>query len=247
MLLKGWFLMLKILICDDDINIIQRISFLIGEIKTSKNIDFDLDLRNNGDFILNKKNIYDIAIVDIEMPGINGLRLAEILKSNNPDIIVIVLTSFINYLDSAMRIQVFRYLSKPIDTDRFNRNFLEAIEYCRQISKKIIIKKYDEIYTVKTKEILYIENQKHGSIIVTMHNNFKTNKKPVEWYDIINQPNCFVFSHKSYLVNLQNVINFNRNYIVFENGKKQPLNVPCISQRKYANFRKAFFNFAGGN
>ena len=144
-----------------------------------------------------------------------------------------------------MKIQVFRYLSKPIDEERFNRNFLEAVEHYKKISKSIIIEKYDEIFTVKAKDILYIENRKHGSLVVTKTKSYETNKKPAEWYEIINQPNCFVQSHKSYIVNLQNVINFDKSAITFQ-GEDKTITEHIISQRKYTEFRKAFFDFAGG-
>lgn len=202
-------------------------------------------MRTCGDFIFKEKHSYDIAIVDVQMPAVNGLEVSERLKQLNPDIIIIILTSYPAYLDSAMKIQVFRYLSKPIDTERFNRNFLEAVDYYKKISKSIIIEKYDEIFTVKTRDILYIENRKHGSLIVTKYKSYETNKKPAEWYEIINQPNCFVQSHKSYIVNLQNVINFDKSSITFQ-GANENLMEHCISQRKYAEFKKAFFDFAGG-
>ena len=179
------------------------------------------------------------------MPGISGLKLSERLKELNPDVIVIILTSFADYLDQAMKINVFRYLSKPIDINRFNKNFLEAINYYKHISKEIVIENYDEIYRIKTREILYIENKKHGSFIVTEKHKFTTNRKPLEWLEIINQPNCFVYSHKSFVVNLQNIINFNRNVITFKTSTGS-LEVNCISQRKYLEFKKSFFDFAGG-
>ena len=190
-------------------------------------------MRTCGDFIFKEKHSYDIAIVDVQMPAVNGLEVSERLKQLNPDIIIMILTSYPAYLDSAMKIQVFRYLSKPIDTERFNRNFLEAVDYYKKISKSIIIEKYDEIFTVKTRDILYIENRKHGSLIVTKYKSYETNKKPAEWYEIINQPNCFVQSHKSYIVNLQNVINFDKSSITFQ-GANENLMEHCISQRKYA-------------
>ena len=95
-------------------------------------------------------------------------------------------------------------------------------------------------------DILYIENQKHGSIIYTKNGAYNTNTKPIEWYNIINQPNCFVFSHKSYLVNLQNVIYFSRQSVIFETGNEDNIEIRCIAQNKYLNFKKAFFNFVGG-
>ena len=82
-------------------------------------------------------------------------------------------------------------------------------------------------------------------MIATKYGNYKTNKKPQEWFEIINQPNCFAYSHKSFLVNLQNVINFNKSTILFQ-GLHENIEIPCVSQRKYSNFKKAFFSFAGG-
>lgn len=237
--------MLKVLICDDDVNITNKVFLLINEIKNKNHWKFDITVQNSGEFIMYEKSYYDIAIVDIEMPGITGLELSERLKSANPDVLIIVLTSFSNYLDSAMKIQVFRYLSKPIDIERFNRNFLEAIDKCKEISKQIIIQNSSSIYTVKTKDILYIENQKHGSLIVTKHRKFDTNRKPDEWDEIINQPNCFVFSHKSFLVNLQNVVNFNKHSATFQSDKDL-IEIQCVSQRKYPDFKNKFFAFAGG-
>ena len=242
---KGGVFVINILLCDDDKSILEKVKSLICDLQKSYKIEFNIDMRTCGDFIFKEKHSYDIAIVDIEMPAVNGLEVSERLKQLNPDIIIMILTSYPAYLDSAMKIQVFRYLSKPIDSERFRRNFLEAVEYHKKISKSIIIEKYDEIFTVKTRDILYIENRKHGSVIFTKDKSYETNKKPAEWYEIINQPNCFVQSHKSYLVNLQNVINFDKSSITFQCADKS-LTVHCISQRKYAEFRKAFFDFAGG-
>lgn len=179
------------------------------------------------------------------MPGINGLKLTELLRKNNPDIIVIILTSFADYLDSAMNISVFRYLSKPIDKNRFQRNFMEALDFYKKISKRIFIEQDGDVYTIKTKDILYIENTKHGSIIVTKHGKFKSTLKPQEWALKIELPNNFIFSHKSFLVNLQNVVNFNKSTVTFQ-GKNELIEVFCISQRKYTEFKRAFYNFVGG-
>lgn len=237
--------MLNILLCDDDKTILEKVKSLINDLQKNYKIQFNIDMRTCGDFIFKEKHTYDIAIIDIEMPAVNGLEVSERLKQINPDVIVLILTSYSDYLDSAMKIQVFRYLSKPINPERFNRNFLEAVDYYKKISKSIIIEKYDEIFTIKTKDILYIENRKHGSIIFTKNKAYETNKKPAEWLEIINQPNCFVQSHKSYIVNLQNVINFDKSSITFQADDKNTV-VHCISQRKYTEFRKAFFDFAGG-
>lgn len=237
--------MIKVLVCDDDKIISVKVQSLLEDIQKQYAFEFDIEAVNDARLVMKSKELYDIAIVDIEMPKVDGLSLSEELKKRNPDTVVLILTSFSDYLDSAMRIQVFRYLSKPIDEERFTKNFMEAVSYYKQISKQIIVESSDEVLTIKTKDILYIENLKHGSIIATKYGDYKTNKKPQEWYEIINQPNCFTFSHKSFLVNLQNVINFDKNTVHFQ-GLNNTIRIACISQRKYYEFKKAFFDFAGG-
>lgn len=237
--------MIKVLVCDDDQIVTNKVQKLLTEIQDKYGFELDIQSYNDGRLAIESNEIYDIAIVDIEMPDVDGLALSEDLKKRNSDAIVMILTSFSDYLDSAMRIQVFRYLSKPIDEERFTKNFMEAVNYYKQISKQIVVESGDEVLTVKTKDILYIENLKHGSVIATKYGDFKTNKKPLEWYETINQPNCFTFSHKSFLVNLQNVINFDKNTVHFQ-GLNNTVRIACISQRKYYEFKKAFFDFAGG-
>lgn len=237
--------MINILICDDNPAIINQVKKILCFIQSESNIEFSIDSKSDGNFIHNSKRKYDIAILDIEMPKCNGLSLAQTLKNINPNIIIIILTSFSDYLDSAMGISVFRYLSKPIDRNRFIKNFQEALQHYRKTGNQIIIEKHDEIYTVRTNDILYIENLKHGSLIVTKYDRFKTKLKPHEWAEKINQPNCFVYSHNSFIVNLQNVINFDKATITFKvNG--DVLKTSCISQRKYSEFKKSFYNFVGG-
>lgn len=236
--------MIKLLICDDSPEITNNVNYLITKFGQKHKIEFCITIENSSENVLKKSLLYDIAIIDIEMPGINGINLAKKLKLLNPDTIVIILTSFQNYLDSAMKIHVFRYLSKPIDKNRFYLNLKDAINEYRLISKTITITNSDEVHLIKTKDILYIENQKHGSIIYTKHGEFKTNKKPKEILETINQENCFVYSHNSILVNLQNVIDFNKSNIVLRSENEMV--TTYVSQRKYSSFKKSFFNFAGG-
>lgn len=237
--------MIKVLICDDDNAVTLRVKNLIKEIQINNKLELELDVRENGDFMLSNKTSYDIAIVDIEMNGINGLRLSELLKESNPDIQIIILTSFNQYLDDAMQVHVFRYLSKPIEKDRFVKNFTSAVKEYTKISKIVLIEEDNKTTKLKTKDILYIENLKYGSLIQTKDQSFKTNKKPKQWFEIIDQQNCFAYSHNSILVNLQNVIDFDKSTVTFRDNKGNIITT-YMSQRKYTSFKKAFYNFAGG-
>lgn len=236
---------MNMIICDDEPNIIEQILSLINKFENDNKLKFNVQVFNNGDAVL-KENYYpDFAIIDVEMPGISGIKLSERLKDANPDVIIIILTSFNNYLDAAMKVKVFRYLSKPIDKMRFFNNLKEAIIEYKRISKQIVIDSNDEVHIIKTKDILYIENLKYGSKMVTKHGVFITKQKPKQWYEIIDQPQCFTYSHNSIIVNLQNVIDFNKSQVVLRKSKSETITT-YISQRKYSTFKKSFFEYAGG-
>lgn len=240
---KGIFIM-KILICDDEPVILDQIESLLNSFENKNKIKFQIEKKESGKFILTNPVKYDVAFIDIEMPNMNGLILSKRLKLLNPDIIIIVITSFQNYLDDAMKIHVFRYLSKPIDKNRFFNNFKDALEEYRLISKYVIATFNNEVHRIKTKDILFIENQKYGSIIHSKYGDYQSNKKPKQWAKDIDQ-DSFVFSHNSILVNLQNVVDFN-NYVAVLRKNEQETVTTYISQRKYSSFKKAFFDFAGG-
>ena len=142
--------MINILICDDDPIIVKQINKLLKNWSKQHNCNFLIESKNSGDFALNQNYSYDIAFIDIELPGISGLKLAEELKKYNPDIIIIVITSFQSYLDSAMKIRVFRYLSKPIEPNRFDKNLFEAIQEYQNISKNILVETKDEVVFLRS-------------------------------------------------------------------------------------------------
>lgn len=200
--------MIDILVCDDSAEIVEQVKKLLCAWEKVNTVSFNIDCRQSGKFILENKHKYDIAFIDIEMPEMSGLELAVELKKQNPDVLIIVLTSFQRYLDDAMRIHVFRYLSKPVDVNRFNKNLFDAVQEYRTLSKTIILETHDIVKKIKTKDILYIENRRYGALLVTKDAEYATGVRLKDWIAKTGQPDCFVYSHASYIVNLQNVIDF---------------------------------------
>lgn len=238
-------LLIDILVCDDSAEIVEQVKKLLCAWEKVNTVSFNIDCRQSGKFILENKHKYDIAFIDIEMPEMSGLELAVELKKQNPDVLIIVLISFQRYLDDAMRIHVFRYLSKPVDVNRFNKNLFDAVQEYRTLSKTIILETHDIVKKIKTKDILYIENRRYGALLVTKDAEYATGVRLKDWIAKTGQPDCFVYSHASYIVNLQNVIDFSKDSVTLRKGDGETVSV-YMSQRKYPAFRKAFFNFAGG-
>ena len=81
----------------------------------------------SGEVLLKAEEKADIAFLDVEMPGRSGIYIGAELIKRNPRTKIIIVTSYPDYLDEAMRFRVFRYLSKPINKNRLFENLKDAI------------------------------------------------------------------------------------------------------------------------
>lgn len=236
---------MKLLICDDSDITIEIVTLLVEMFEKKHDIKFEKDIRKSGDFILKEKNSYDIAIVDVEMPGISGIELSQKLKEANPKVCIIILTAFQNYLDYAMKLQVFRFLSKPLDKNRFIRNLEEAVEEYYNTNKKLTLKSNDSFIVINTSDILFMEKKNGTTFVVTTTGEYEVKEKLSECEKIIGKPEAFVYSHNSVLVNLQNVVNFDKQFVTLQKNETETVKA-YMSQRKFKDFKDSFMRFVMG-
>ena len=79
----------------------------------------------------------DIALLDIEMPGMNGIELAKYIKEKYAECIIIFITAYdrFDYAIEAMHIKAFDYLLKPWKEERLCELINTAIENVRGMQK----------------------------------------------------------------------------------------------------------------
>ena len=110
---------MRIVFCDDDIEILNQLQRYVSEFFRGLGSTMpEFASYASGDELLEHETSLDIAFLDVEMPGRSGIYVGTILKKINPQAKIFIVTSYPDYLDEAMRFQVFRYLSKPIDKNR---------------------------------------------------------------------------------------------------------------------------------
>ena len=91
---------------------------------------------------------FDLCISDIEMPGIDGLSLARLLK----DKLVIFTTAYKEYAVDAFDIDAIDYITKPVKKERLQRAVLKALE---RFSKRAEPSRFISLNTDKGKTLLY--------------------------------------------------------------------------------------------
>jgi len=80
-----------------------------------------------------KKEAPDLVLMDIEMPGLNGLEAIQRVKAMHPQLPVIIITAFgtSERVIAAMKYGAYDYLEKPFDVDRLKALISEALEMKR--------------------------------------------------------------------------------------------------------------------
>lgn len=230
---------MRIAICDDDPMIIETLQKYIEQYFRKHHLSCpDILAFSNGDALLSDTTEKDIIFLDIEMPGVNGIYAGNKLHECYPDVLIFIVTSFMEYLDDAMRFHVFRYLSKPIDRQRLFRNLDDALAQYHTATKKIVYETKDSVHTIAPASIVMIEAVSKKSIIYTTSETYHT-IHPMQYW-LKNLPSSQFFqTHRSFIVNMEHVSDFDRTLVHMD----LPQTNAYLTQRKYHAFKEAYLLF----
>ncbi len=136
---------IKLLIVDDEVDFLQVIAERLGS------RDFDVITATNGKDAIKeaRRSKFDLALIDLRMPEMDGKEVLQILKKKHKFLEVIIITGH-DSLESAIectKLGAFNYLPKPYDLDRL-------LDILKQAYETRLRKKFE--YNKKRKEEIEI-------------------------------------------------------------------------------------------
>ncbi len=118
-----------------------------------RNEGYRTDTAENGSEALRKlqDSLWDIVLLDIKMPGMDGMELQKHIKKIDNTIIVIIITAYatVDTAVDAMKEGAFDYLSKPIDPDKLSILIRNAVNQRRLIAENIQLRQKVEELTLQ--------------------------------------------------------------------------------------------------
>ncbi len=196
--------MLKALLVEDELYIRQFIKKLLTEVPGIQEV-YDTDNAKEA-VTLYHMHRPDLVLLDIELNqnGPSGLDVAKNIYQLNKDTKIVFVTGHDQYAVNSFAVHPYSYVLKPIVESKFKKLIAEIIrEVERQNSLKsdmIILRNNDQLVHIHKKDLIFVEADRHKSILYTKTGSLESNKSLNELEEMLGFG--FLRVHRSYIVNL---------------------------------------------
>ncbi len=228
-------MLLNVAICDDNKEMQEKLKAFLLEYQFEKDIDFNITCFDDGVSLLASPNIqgFELVLLDVELPGINGLDTAKKLKQQyDKHVNIIFISSYPQYMQDSFLVHPFYYMCKPIAYEDFCRILDSLLDEITDTSNMVTLIKTDlSEALIHVSDILFIEisyGKRNELIFHTLKEIIVTSGILTDWIKKL-EPYGFWQCFRSILVNIRHIHQVNNNKITLNNGTSLPLS------RKYAS------------
>lgn len=180
----------------------------------------------------------DIILLDIEMPGTNGLEAAEILRDIKNQAIIIFITSDIDDMKDAFGLNVYGFIDKHEFMTSFPSVFLNCNEYLER-NIYLLFKTNTGNLKVRKNDIIYASFEKRKVALYTKKGKIYVNLVSLtKFFDLVKSCENFIYINRGTIINLQYLTSI-LNYEATLSGIAYPL---FISKEKYKEVTIRFMN-----
>lgn len=229
---------LRIAICDDDPLILKRLQ-LLAQAALSDRYLLDIYTAQSPKELLALNQVFQIAVLDIQLPENSGIALARALIAQNPECRVIFVSGYVCYVSEVYDVPHMCLILKDQLEEQLPR-FLEraAAAAAMQAGQTLVLQENAVKDSLPLCDIAYLERQGHWTYITLCGGRqYRTREKLDDLLQRINCPD-FCRCHISYIINLQQVKALQCRQALMANGDAIPISRPHIR-----NVQETFFRY----
>lgn len=231
---------MRIAVCDDEELMLNTITSKLTELYKKEFENITIQGFCDGKVLEANHRIdpFDIIFLDIDMPSINGLDTAEVIRKYDRNVLLIFISNHEELVYKSFVVQPYRFIRK---------NHLEDLEEATTASVKTIMKgKYKVTlegikgkFSIKLSEIIAFTSIGHTVYLCSGNKKIRimsTLKKLDNQFKDLG----FVRAHNSYLVNCRKIISIDKESVTMEDGSQIP-----VSRRQMQNVKDKFLGCSG--
>lgn len=229
--------MIRIALCDDDPNYIhelhQKIVAWYGTHEQNETVS--VTEFSDSEYLASSigESAFDLLFLDVQMPKIDGLKLAETIRAYLPSAIIIFLTSYSEYAQEGYKVRAFRYLSKLALDTQLPEALRSAMKEFHQMERGILtVSYYGDIFRIPYQDIVYVRHVLRHSQIATARQGTIKDSRGIKALHAQLADERFIFVDRSTFVNLDFIRQMRGCEIMLRNGESVYASRPMLPKVK---------------
>ena len=234
--------MLQIAIVEDDSAYAAQLKQFAERYASENNMEIKCVHFPDGlDIVEGYKPIWDIIMLDIEMPMLDGMSAAEQIRKRDPSVLLMFITNVAQYAIQGYEVNALDYVLKPINYYAFSLKLRKACRILEERSTQAVMLPLEgETIKVPVSSILYIEVADHQLVYHTTMREFKEFGALRKLEDSLG--NSFARCNHCYLVNLKYIDGMKDDCVVI--GEEE-LKISRAKKKEFMQKVSDFYRFGG--
>lgn len=197
------------------------------------------EFSDGSELVDNYKPDYDILLLDIEMPHLDGMKAAEKIRETDQDVAIVFITNMAQYAIKGYEVNALDFIIKPVNYSTFSMRFTRAIGRVKnREGRRVCLYLPDGPKWIDSREIYYIDIQNRMLHYHTPEGVYSVRGTLKDVQEQLADWN-FVKCNQCYLVNLKFVSEIKKNFVVVAGTELE------ISRRNRNAFLAAVTDYLG--
>ena len=167
--------MIRVAIVEDEAEIREQLMGYVQRYTRQYGTAFEVKTFADGLEILEDyRPAYDLILLDIEMPGSDGLEVAREIRTKDEAVGIIFVTGMAKYAVEGYAVHAIDFIVKPVGYYNFAVKLEKAIQFFRKRqTKEILINGKDGIHRIAAAYVYYIEKSRDDLLFHTVQGDFQ--------------------------------------------------------------------------
>ena len=198
--------MFRVAIVDDDARVRGQLRSHFSTYQEKTGQQFQLQEYGFAElFLTNYRPVFDLVLMDIDMPGMDGLDAAKRMRALDEKAVLLFVTNLAQYAIRGYEVDATDYIVKPVDYQTFEHKLTRALKYVPDShGPTLLLKTENGTATVAMEDVQYIEVQGHAVFYHTAKEVYRIRGSLKQTQEELNDARFFACD-KCYLVNLDYV------------------------------------------
>lgn len=159
--------MIQVAIAEDDVSCSRQLQNYLQRLGREIGRSFHITTYSNGeDLVEHYESSFDLILMDVEMPYMNGMDAARYIRHMDQRVIILFVTSLAQYAIQGYAVQALDYLLKPLAYGSFSPRLKHALTFLdRQKECYLTASVKGGAIRLSTSSIYYIERQSYQLVI----------------------------------------------------------------------------------